>query len=163
LVPWEEVVEETGATYAENAILKAAAAVAATGLPAIADDSGLEVEALGGRPGLHSKRLGPSQAERNAELWRQLAGTPRPWRAAFVAVIALAAPGRPPAVFEGRVEGELLPAERGAGGFGYDPVFLVPENGLTFAEMGRGEKHRRSHRGRAAQALIRSGALSSLG
>lgn len=155
--------KETGATYAENALLKAQAASAATGLPALADDSGLELAALAGEPGLHSKRVGATQAERNRELWRRLAATPRPWRATFVAVIALAVPGRAPAVFEGRVDGELLPAERGAGGFGYDPVFLVPELGLTFAEMERGEKHRRSHRGQAAEALIGSGALSSIG
>jgi XTP/dITP diphosphohydrolase len=162
-VAWGAEVEETGATYAENAVLKAEAASAATGLPAIADDSGIEVEALGGEPGLHSRRLGATQADRNAELWRRLSGTPRPWRATFVAVIALAVPGRPAAIFEGRVDGELLPAERGAGGFGYDPLFLVPEIGVTFAEMGREEKHRRSHRGRAAAALLASGALSSIG
>ncbi len=162
-MPWDGEVEEIGASYAENAQLKAEAAAAATGLPAIGDDSGLEVEALGGEPGLHSKRLGATQAERNAELLRRLAAKPRPWRASFVAVIALAVPGRPTAVFEGRVDGEMLAAERGAGGFGYDPVFLVPEVGKTFAEMGRVEKHRRSHRGRAAEALVRSGALSSIG
>jgi XTP/dITP diphosphohydrolase len=163
LVPWDREVEETGGSYAQNAQLKAEAAAAATGLAAIGDDSGLELEALGGEPGLHSKRLGATQAERNAELWRRLAASPRPWRATFVAVIALAVPGRPTASFEGRVAGELLPAERGAGGFGYDPVFLVPEVGLTFAEMGRQQKHRRGHRGRAVEALLRSGALSSIG
>jgi XTP/dITP diphosphohydrolase len=77
-------------------------------------------------------------------------------------VLALVAPGRPPSLFEGRAEGELLPAERGAGGFGYDPLFLVPERGLTFAEMGRAEKRRFSHRGLAAAALVRSGVLSSI-
>ena len=101
--------EETGATYAENAALKAVAASTATGLPALGDDSGLEVEALGGEPGLHSRRLGPTQAARNAELWRRLAAVPRPWRARFVAVLALARPAAVPVdYFEGRVEGELL-------------------------------------------------------
>src|SRR5205814_3473752 len=90
LEEWGGEVEETGATYAENAALKAVAASTATGLPALGDDSGLEVEALGGEPGLHSRRLGPTQAARNAELWRRLAAVPRPWRARFVAVLALA-------------------------------------------------------------------------
>ena len=151
--------EETGATYAENAALKAMAAFTATGLPALGDDSGLEVAALGGEPGLHSRRIGPTQAARNAELWRRLAAVPRPWEARFVAVLTLA-PG--PRFFEGSVEGELLPQPRGSGGFGYDPIFLLPELGRTFAELEPAEKHRWSHRGRAAQALLASGALSSI-
>lgn len=162
-MPWTEAVDETGASYAENAILKAEAAAAATGRPALGDDSGLEVAALGGEPGLRSRRLAATQAERHQALWRRLDGVPPPWRATFVAVLALAVPGRRPALFEGRAEGQLLPAGRGGGGFGYDPVFLVPERGLTFAEMGRAEKHRFSHRGRAAAALIRSGALAGIG
>jgi XTP/dITP diphosphohydrolase len=152
-------VEETGTTYAENAALKAVAAHAATGLPALGDDSGLEVEVLGGEPGLHSRRLGPTQAARNAELWRRLAEVPRPWKARFVAALALA-PG--PRLFEGRVEGELLPEARGSSGFGYDPIFLLPELGRTFAELEPAQKQRWSHRGRAAQALLASGALSSI-
>lgn len=155
--------EETGTTYAENAALKAVAASTATGLPALGDDSGLEVEALGGEPGLHSRRLGPTQAARNAELWRRLAAVPRPWRARFVAVLALARPAAVPVdYFEGRVEGELLPEPRGRGGFGYDPIFLLPDLGRTFAEFSPAEKHRWSHRGRAAQALLASGVLSSI-
>jgi XTP/dITP diphosphohydrolase len=161
-VPWTEEVEETGSTYAENAILKAEAATRATGLPALGDDSGLEVAALGGEPGLHSRRVAATQAARNQALWRRLDAVPRPWRATFVAVLALTVPGRPPRLFEGRAEGELLPEERGHGGFGYDPVFLVPEPGLTFAEMDRAQKHRLSHRGRAAAALVESGVLSSI-
>ena len=152
--------EETGATYAANAALKAEAAWRATGLPALGDDSGVEVEALGGEPGLHSRRLAPTQAERNAELWRRLASVPRPWRARFVAVLALA-PG--PRFFEGSVSGELLPEARGSGGFGYDPIFLLPALGRTFAELSAEEKHAWSHRGRAARALLESGVLSSIG
>ncbi|MEP7105433.1 MAG: RdgB/HAM1 family non-canonical purine NTP pyrophosphatase [Chloroflexota bacterium] len=162
LVAWTEEVEESGASYAENAILKAEAAARATGSPALGDDSGLEVAALGGAPGLHSKRVGATQAERNQALWQRLAGVPRPWPATFVAVLALAVPGRPPRLFVGRAEGEVLPAAPGEGGFGYDPVFLVPELGLTFAQLGRSEKHRLSHRGRAAAALVESGVLSSI-
>ena len=153
---------ETGATYAENAILKAAAAAEATGLPALGDDSGLEVAALAGEPGLHSRRLGRTQAARNAELWRRLASLPRPWRARFVAVLALARPGQAPAVYRGQVEGELLPEARGSGGFGYDPIFYLPDLGRTFAELEPAQKDRWSHRGRAARALLESGALSSL-
>ena len=152
--------QETGATYAENAALKAEAAWRSTGLPALGDDSGLEVEALGGEPGLHSRRLGPTQAIRNARLWRRLAGLPRPWKARFVAVLALT-PG--PRFFEGSVSGELLPEARGSGGFGYDPIFLLPELGRTFAELSAEEKDAWSHRGRAARALLESGALSSIG
>ncbi len=162
LEPWAEAVDETGATYAENAILKAEAAAAATGLPALGDDSGLEVAALGGEPGLLSRRLGATQAERHQVLWRRLEGVPPPWWATFVAVLALVVPGRRPNLFEGRADGELLPAERGDGGFGYDPVFLVPERGLTFAEMDPAEKQQFSHRGLAAAALVKSGVLSSI-
>ena len=161
-MPWTEEVEETGASYAENAILKAEAGARATGSATLGDDSGLEVAALGGAPGLHSKRVGATQAERNQALWQRLASVPEPWPATFVAVLALAVPGRAPRLFEGRAEGQLLPAARGEGGFGYDPVFLVPERGLTFAELDRAEKHRLSHRGRAAAALVESGVLASI-
>ncbi len=155
-------VEETGDTYEANAELKARAAAAATGLPALGDDSGLEIEALGGQPGLHSRRLAPSQAERNQILWDRLKRVPRPWRARFVCVTALATPDGAVESFRGEVEGELLPEARGDAGFGYDPVFLVPETGKTFAEMGSAEKHAWSHRGRAVQALLRSGSLARL-
>ncbi len=166
--PWIELdgldadVEETGDTYAANAVLKARAAAALTGLPAIADDSGLEVEALGGEPGLHSRRLASSLARRNPARWARLRDVPRPWRARFVCVLALATPDGEVETFRGEVEGELLPATRGEGGFGYDPIFLVPELGQTFAEMGRAEKHRWSHRGRAVQRLLQSGSLARL-
>ena len=155
-------VDETGDTYEENAILKARAAAAATGLPALADDSGLEVEALGGDPGLHSRRLATSQAARNQALWDRLSNTPRPWNARFVCVIALATPDGAVETFRGQVDGELLPEPRGEGGFGYDPVFLVPELGQTFGEISAAEKHRWSHRGRALEQLRRSGSLARL-
>ena len=152
-------VEESGATYEENAALKARAACCATGLPALGDDSGLEVEALGGEPGVQSKRLAPTQPERNRELWRRLAAVPRPWRARFVCALALATPDGRVQTFRGQVDGEVLPEPRGQGGFGYDPIFLVPEAGRTFAEMDSAEKHRWSHRGRAIRRLLESGAL----
>lgn len=155
-------VDETASTYEENAVIKARAAAGATGLPALADDSGLEVEALGGEPGLHSRRLAPSQAARNQALWDRLKDVPRPWKARFVCVLALATPDGDVETFRGEVEGELLPESRGEGGFGYDSVFLVPELGQTFGEIGRAEKHRWSHRGRALEQLRRSGSLARL-
>jgi len=114
--------------------------------------------ALGGYPGLHSARIAPTQPERERLLFERLAGVPRPWRARFVCVVALAVPGRPASVFTGVAEGEVV-ERRGAGGFGYDPVFLVPELGLTFAQLEPAEKHRRSHRGAAIRALLESGEL----
>jgi XTP/dITP diphosphohydrolase len=148
-------------TYAGNATLKAETACAASGLPSLGDDSGLEVAALDGFPGLHSARIALSQPERERLVFSRLRGVPGPWRARMVCVLALATPGGPTRTFTGVADGELV-ERRGAGGFGYDPVFLVPEAGRTFAEMGEGEKHRRSHRGRAVRALLDSGALSDL-
>lgn len=155
-------VEENGDTYEANARIKAHAAAQATGLPALSDDSGLEIAALGGDPGLHSRRLAPSQSERNRVLWERLRGVPRPWPATFVCVLALATPDGQVETHRGEVEGEFLPAPRGAGGFGYDPVFLVPELGVTFAEMPLEEKPLWSHRGRAFDSLRRSGSLLRL-
>lgn len=162
LVAFDSEVDESGATYAENAALKAEAASSHTGLPAIGDDSGVEVEALGGFPGLRSARLGPTQKERTAELLRRLEGVPRPWRARFVSVIALAVPGQETRFFEGEVRGEIVPDWRGTAGFGYDPIFEVPGTGKTFGEMPPEEKRKYSHRAHAARALLESGALHSL-
>jgi XTP/dITP diphosphohydrolase len=162
LVAFDTEVDEAGKTYAENAALKAETASSRTGLPAVGDDSGVEVEALGGFPGLRSARLGPTQKERTAELLRRLDGVPRPWKARFVSVIALAAPGRPTQFFEGEVRGEIVPEWRGTAGFGYDPIFLVPGTGKTFGEMPAEEKRKYSHRAAAARALLESGALQSL-
>jgi XTP/dITP diphosphohydrolase len=155
-------VAEVGATYAENAQLKAEAAREAMGLPAVGDDSGVEVEVLKGFPGIHSARIGPTQKERTQVLMDRLQGHPRPWLARFVCFIALAIPGRPTEFFEGECVGEIIPEWRGVAGFGYDPVFLVPEAGRTFGEMSREEKARYSHRARAVRAMLASGALERL-
>ena len=162
LVTFDTEVDEAGETYSENARLKAEAALSKSGLPSLGDDSGLEVEALGGFPGLKSARLGPTQKERTAELLRRLQGVPRPWKARFVCVIALAVAGRDTRFFEGECRGEVVPEWRGEAGFGYDPIFLVPGTGKTFGEMPPEEKRRYSHRAAAARALLQSGALSEL-
>ena len=153
---------EDGATYVENAVKKAAAFAAASGLAALADDTGLEVEALKGAPGLHSKRYLPdasaSDAERRAFLLRNLSSRPRPWRARFRAAVAFSADDVLTQWTEGECEGEIIPQERGAGGFGYDAVFLVNGTGLTMAELDLETKNRFSHRGKAvamAMPLLR--------
>jgi XTP/dITP diphosphohydrolase len=142
---------EGATSYAENAWAKARTAARATGLVALGDDSGLEVDALGGRPGVASARYGGpglDDAGRVRQLLAELAGvTTRTAR--FRSVLALVAPWGAEAVVEGVVEGVLTGAPRGDGGFGYDPIFLVPEVGRTFGELADGEKHRLSHRGRA--------------
>jgi len=153
--------DEAGETYAENARLKAETALAKSGLPSLGDDSGLEVEASGGFPGIRSARLGPTQMERTAELLKELEGVPRPWKARFVCVIALAMPGRTQ-FFEGECQGEVVPEWRGEAGFGYDPIFLVPGTGKTFGEMPPEEKRKYSHRAAAARALLESDALQQL-
>jgi XTP/dITP diphosphohydrolase len=143
-------------SYAENARAKAWAAVRATGAVALGDDSGLEVDALGGRPGLASARYGGpglDDAGRIARLLAELAGA-RCRAARFRCVLALVAPWGAEVVVEGVVEGVLTEAPRGAGGHGYDPIFLLPETGRTFAELEPAEKDRASHRGRAV-ALAR--------
>ena len=162
LVAFDSEVEEVGESYSENARLKAEAALAKSGLPSLGDDSGLEVEALDGFPGIKSARLGPTQKERTAELLRRLEGVPRPWQARFVCVIALAMPGRDTRFFEGECRGEVVPEWRGEAGFGYDPIFLVPGTGKTFGEMPPEEKRKYSHRAAAARALLESAALSEL-
>ena len=162
LVAYDSEVDEGGETYAENARLKAEAASTRSGLPALGDDSGLEVEALGGFPGIRSARLGPTQSERTDELLRRLHGTPRPWQARFVCVIALAVPGVETRTFEGECRGEVVPEWRGEAGFGYDPIFLVPGTGKTFGEMPPEEKRKYSHRAAAARALLESGALQQM-
>ena len=162
LIAFDTEVDEVGESYADNARLKAEAAVSKSGLPALGDDSGLEVEALGGIPGIRSARLGPTQKERTAELLRRLEGVPRPWTARFVCLIALAVPGQDARFFEGECRGEVVPEWRGEAGFGYDPIFLVPGTGKTFGEMPPEEKRKYSHRAAAARALLESGALQSL-
>jgi len=151
-------VAETGSNYAENAALKARAYAAASGLPALADDSGLEVDALGGAPGLFSARYSPlpgaNDADRRAHLLANLRGLPRPWTAHFHCTTAVALPGGELYLAEGQVFGEILPEERGSNGFGYDPLFLLPELGRTMAELTREEKNTLSHRARALHAAL---------
>ncbi|KEF41312.1 MAG: nucleoside-triphosphate diphosphatase [Cyanobium sp. CACIAM 14] len=156
-------VEETGDSFAANARLKAEAVARTTGEWALADDSGLAVEALGGAPGVHSARYADSDAARIARLLRELddagreraqRGLPADRRAEFVAALAVADPsGALRLAVEGRCAGEILETPRGSGGFGYDPVFLVPEAGLTYAEMDKPLKSRLGHRGRAFALL----------
>ncbi len=155
-------VAEVGETYAENAQVKAETASVALGLTAVGDDSGVEVEVLKGFPGIHSARIGPTQKERTQVLLDRLQGHPRPWPARFVCTVALAVPGRPTEFFEGECRGEIIPEWRGVAGFGYDPVFLVPEAGRTFGEMSPEQKARYSHRARAVRAMLASGALARI-
>ncbi|MDQ6774169.1 MAG: non-canonical purine NTP pyrophosphatase, partial [Candidatus Dormibacteraeota bacterium] len=120
------------------------------------DDSGLEVDALGGLPGLRSARVAPTQAERNRLLLERLRDVARPWQAQFTCALALVRPDAWPVVVEG-VRAGVLVEPRAMGGFGYDPLFLVPEVGRTFAEMDGFEKNRWSHRGAAVRALLERG------
>ena len=162
LIAFDTDIDETEDTYQANAALKAEAALAKSGLPSLGDDSGVELEALGGFPGIRSARLGPTQKERTAALLSRLEGIPRPWKARFVCVVALAAPGRETQFFEGECRGEIVPEWRGEAGFGYDPIFLVPGTGKTFGEMPPEEKRKYSHRAAAARALLESGALRQI-
>lgn len=150
-------IEETGQTFAENAAAKALAVAEATGELALADDSGLMVDALGGRPGVLSARYGGddlTDSQRVELLLRELAQVPHARRAAqFVCVLALAVPGRILARWAGRVCGVIADKPQGTGGFGYDPVFLYLPAGRTFAQMTPDEKNAVSHRGRAIRRL----------
>lgn len=151
-------VEETGDTFAANARLKAQAVAAATGQWALADDSGLCVDALGGAPGVHSARYANGDAARIERLLVELAAagalSPTTRSARFTAALALANPaGEVVLQVEGHCPGQILEAPRGDGGFGYDPVFFVPEAGLSFAEMPHGLKAQLGHRGRAFALL----------
>jgi len=164
-------VEENGLTYAENALLKGRAFCKAARLLTLADDSGLEVEALGGLPGLHSSRFaqkpGATDADRRSLLLDRLQGTPLPWKAQFRCVVALVSPKGMEYLTEGVCPGEIIPQERGQNGFGYDPIFLLPDLGLTMAELSMDEKNRRSHRALAVlaarEALVRMAKLTSEG
>ncbi|MCD9027100.1 RdgB/HAM1 family non-canonical purine NTP pyrophosphatase [Luteimonas sp. BDR2-5] len=163
IVPQRELgvgdVAETGGTFVENALIKARHAAAATGLPALADDSGLIVDALGGAPGLYSARYAGTptdDAANNAKLLAALDGVPEQRRSArFYAVIVLLrhADDPQPLIAEGAWEGRILTAPRGHHGFGYNPVFLDPLHGLTAAEMAPARKNRLSHRAKALQQL----------
>jgi XTP/dITP diphosphohydrolase len=155
LPPGAESPEETGETYAANAQIKANAAARATGRDAIADDSGIEAEALGWRPGVRTARFaGPhaTDAENLAKLHRE---APPGSRARYVCVIAHVTPGGTEHLFYGRCHGTLAPEPRGTGGFGYDPIFVPDEApGRTMAELSDEEKDALSHRGHAARALL---------
>lgn len=155
--PQLAAVVEDGETFAQNALKKAQAACEATGLPVIADDSGLVVDALDGRPGVYSARYageGCSDADNNAKLLRELAGVGMERRtAAFHCVIALCLPDGLCKTFSGELKGRITELPAGGGGFGYDPLFLVPEYGMTLAELPLEVKNRISHRGRAFAAL----------
>ena len=145
-------VEETGTTFEENSFLKADAVMKASGMPAIADDSGLMVDALDGAPGVYSARYGNlhNNAERTAYLLKNLESVPDEQRTAkFVSVITACFPDGRVIQARGECPGVITRAPRGSGGFGYDPVFLVPELGATFSELSSEEKNRISHRGKA--------------
>lgn len=151
-------VEENGSTYKENASLKAKAFAQASGLVSLADDSGLEVDALGGMPGIRSARFSPlpgaTDADRRAYLLELLKGYPQPWNAHFHCTVAIATSTGGIYFTEGNCPGEIIPLERGTNGFGYDPIFLFPEMGLTMAELDMGEKNHLSHRARAVKAAL---------
>lgn len=150
-------VEETGDSYAANATLKAEAYAQASGMLALADDSGLEVEALEGAPGLFSARYAPQpradDADRRVHLLQQLEGKARPWGALFRSVVCAALPEGRSLLAEGQCRGKIIPEERGEGGFGYDAIFLVAGQGRTMAELSMAEKNRLSHRARAVGGL----------
>jgi XTP/dITP diphosphohydrolase len=153
--------EETGLTFVENALLKARHAARESERPALADDSGIAVDALGGRPGIHSSRFAGPDADDSAnvaKLLDALADTPEAERGAFFycAVVLLSHAEDPcPIIAEGRWHGRIAREPAGAGGFGYDPVFVVPEHGCTAAELAPEDKARLSHRGRAMAELRR--------
>jgi XTP/dITP diphosphohydrolase len=151
-------VTEDGQTYAENAAKKASAFAQNSGMIALGDDSGLEVDALGGQPGLHSHRFCPipnaTDADRRKYLLERLGDKPRPWTARFRATVAIALPSGEIKLATGQCEGEIVPDERGTNGFGYDPIFFIPELGHTMAELEIDEKNRLSHRARAIQNAI---------
>lgn len=149
-------VPEEGNTYAENAATKARAYCSASGLPTLADDSGLEVEALNGAPGLYSNRFtgnpNASDADRRKFLLASLQGLPRPWTARFHCTVAIAVPGGEIFFTEGNCPGEIIDEERGDHGFGYDPIFLLSGRGRTMAELAMEDKNSLSHRARAVIA-----------
>ncbi|MGD0876982.1 MAG: RdgB/HAM1 family non-canonical purine NTP pyrophosphatase [Anaerolineales bacterium] len=151
-------VNEDGLTYAENATKKAKAFSQASGYIALSDDSGLEVDALHGQPGLHSHRFCPipdaTDADRRNYLLDRLKAMPRPWLAHFHATVAVVLPSGKSHITSGQCDGEIIPKEHGSNGFGYDPIFFIPEIGRTMAELEMDEKNRLSHRAMAIQNAI---------
>jgi XTP/dITP diphosphohydrolase len=158
-IPGAVLPEETGATYRENALLKAHAGARLTGALTLADDSGIEVDALGGKPGVRSARYGGpglDDAGRCRHLLEALRGVPAAARTAhFRCLIAIVDPGRGERIVEAAAEGVITDGPRGAGGFGYDPLFFYPPLGRTFAELSPEEKARVGHRGQAVSAARR--------
>jgi len=156
-----ESADETGLTFVENALLKARHVCLHTGLPALADDSGIEVDALRGAPGIYSARFagsGASDADNNAKLLSDLAGIPDTERTAryhCVLVLMRHAKDPTPLICQGSWEGRILREPIGEGGFGYDPLFFVPERGCASAELNKEEKSALSHRGQALRELLR--------
>jgi XTP/dITP diphosphohydrolase len=151
-------VDEDGAAFQDNALKKARVIARFTGLTALADDSGLEVDSLGGQPGVRSARFAgetASDAENNRKLLRCLAEVPSEERQAqFRCVIALVSRTGAESLVEGTCQGVIIEEERGSGGFGYDPLFLLPHLGKTFAELSMEEKNELSHRGKALQQVL---------
>jgi XTP/dITP diphosphohydrolase len=151
-------VAEDGVTYAENATKKAAAFAQASGIIALGDDSGLEVDALNGQPGLHSHRFSPmpgaTDADRRSYLLEKLEGGRRPWTAHFHATVAVVLPSGETHLASGQCNGEIIPEERGSNGFGYDPIFFIPGIGHTMAELEMDEKNTLSHRALAIQNAV---------
>ena len=151
-------IQEDGLTYAENASKKAVAFSQASGMVAMSDDSGLEVDALEGLPGLHSHRFSPkpeaTDADRRKYLLEKLQGMRRPWTAHFQATVAVALPSGEVKLATGQCVGEIIPEEFGTNGFGYDPIFFIPELGLTMAELEMDEKNRLSHRAGAVKNAL---------
>lgn len=150
--------EETGSTFAENAILKAVAAAKGSGKPALADDSGLAVNALNGDPGIYSARWGGLEKDFNIAMKKvhEALGDAKDRSAYFVCTLALAWPDGHSEVFEGRVHGEIVWPMRGEKGFGYDPVFQANGYDITFAEMDPAEKQAISHRAQAFELLVQN-------
>lgn len=148
-------VEETGTTFAENAALKAETLSEYTGLPCLADDSGLCVDALDGRPGVYSARYAPDTDARINKLLQELQDSgKKDWSAHFSCVLALKIPRQKTKFFEGRVNGKIIKERRGNQGFGFDPVFMPDGYDRTFAEMSKEEKAKISHRGRALVQFV---------
>jgi XTP/dITP diphosphohydrolase len=151
-------VPEDGQTYGENASKKAVAFSRASSMVALSDDSGLEVDALNGQPGLHSHRFCPipdaTDADRRKYLLARLKELPRPWTARFRATVAVALPSGEVLLTSGQCDGEIIPEEHGTNGFGYDPIFFIPELNRTMAELEMVEKNRLSHRARAVRNAI---------
>ena len=146
--------EETGATFAENARQKAEYYAAHAGILTVAEDSGLAIDALGGRPGVHSARYpGATYPEKFAHLYDELAPHPRPWTARFTCALAVWHGGRPVFSAEGSVEGEIVRNPRGSNGFGYDPIFFYPPYGRTLGDVRDEQKLAASHRGKAFRQL----------